>query len=165
MSKRERAALLGVSRGLGWNFARILADQSSYDGYFLSSRKSLALKSLQDFFHQRGHSAEVLSCDFSKPAEQADLEQKLKSFHVTQIFYFAGGGPYGPFCEKEWKDHQWAWQVNFLFPAYLLHTFCDQLKRFVLVGSAIAESQADPLSASYSAAKKAGFGFAQQSSK
>jgi short-subunit dehydrogenase len=74
-----------------------------------------------------------------------------------KVFYVAGGGPYGAFAEREWKDHQWALEVSFLFPARLLHTFLRHGAgaQFILVGSSVAESEGDPKAASYCAAKHA----------
>ena len=67
----------------------------------------------------------------------------------------AGGGPHGKFQSKEFKDHLWAYKLNLLFPAELIHWSLRNLslKQFVLVGSSVAESNADPLASSYSSAK------------
>lgn len=82
----------------------------------------------------------------------------LKEGAIQTLFYVAGGGPHGNFFKKAWRDHLWAWQVSFLSIARLLFLIPKSIlsiKRVVIVGSAIAESQGDPGAASYSAAKHA----------
>ncbi len=78
-------------------------------------------------------------------------------FQAQKLFYVAGGGPYGPFENKKWSDHQWAFKVNFLCPAFLLHQLMlsNTCRQIVMVGSAIAESKPDIHAASYAAAKHA----------
>ncbi|MCE3010926.1 MAG: SDR family oxidoreductase [Proteobacteria bacterium] len=97
--------------------------------------------------------------DASLEDSRKAILQKIQQTEITKVFYFAGGGPYGPFALKQWKDHEWAWRVNFETPAFLLHAFLSgsvpQLEQVIFVGSGIAESQPDPGAASYSAAKHA----------
>ncbi|MCB0343411.1 MAG: SDR family oxidoreductase, partial [Bdellovibrionales bacterium] len=82
---------------------------------------------------------------------------KLNEFQPEQIIYVAGGGPFGRFHDKKWKDHEWAWQVSFLTPARLLHWAGGQkqLKQFIVIGSSVAEDNPDPNAASYASAKHA----------
>ncbi|NQZ19320.1 MAG: SDR family oxidoreductase [Bdellovibrionales bacterium] len=50
----------------------------------------------------------------------------------------------------------WALQVTYLTPARILHHFLSKpgsVKQMVFVGSAIADSSADPMASSYSSAK------------
>lgn len=98
---------------------------------------------------------ETLKLDFSQPADFEELIQSVDKLCPERIFYIAGGGPYGNFVEKEWKDHQWALQVSFLTPMKLLHHCLKRpfLKQIIAVGSAIAEDKADSGAASYAAAK------------
>jgi short-subunit dehydrogenase len=78
---------------------------------------------------------------------------------LGRVFYFAGGGPYGDFSSKELKDHRWALETTFMGAMEALHfAMRNRLKQIVFVGSSIAEDQADPRAASYSAAKHALFG-------
>ena len=86
---------------------------------------------------------------------------EIKNFKPTQIIYCAGGGPYGPFHKKKWSDHWWSLATTFLYPAELLHHLLScfenwpNLQQVTFVGSAVAESEPDPLAASYAAAKHA----------
>lgn len=82
-------------------------------------------------------------------------EAKEAVFH--RFIYFAGGGPYGPFQEKAWKDHQWAWNVTFLSAARFFHTFLKipHFRQGIAIGSQVAENHADSGAASYAAAKHA----------
>lgn len=138
--------LLGASRGLGWATYQALAKKYPAAEFMLVSRKigEGNFKSLKyDFVKE--HSSEFIS--------------EITDFKPTTIIYFAAGGPYGNFQDKKWADHQWALQVSFLFPAQLLHHLMrisiPSLKKFVVVGSAIAENKPDPGAASYCAAKHA----------
>lgn len=135
--------LLGASRGLG--HATYLGLQKKYPAaeFLLVSRR------IENGFR----------CDFSKPENLPVLLTEIEKFNPTHIVYLAAGGPYGNFHEKKWNDHLWSLQVSFLFPAQLLHSLMQKppvnLKKFVCVGSAIAENKADPQAASYCAAKHA----------
>lgn len=133
----ERVLILGGSRGLG----KALVD------YFQSNQisvESISRKSVHSF-------------DFSKSESWPDVVAKIRSLQPTRIFYCAAGGPYGDFQRFEWKDHAWCLRVSFEFPAYLIHQLLrselESLKQVVVIGSSIAENQADPGAAMYCAAK------------
>jgi short-subunit dehydrogenase len=156
MQKRnESYILLGASRGLGWHtYLQLLKTQP--DSRFLISSRKVNSRNTE----VKGDTT-LLQQDFSKPGIDPGFLNKLKEFKPTQIIYFAGGGPYGLFQEKKWSDHQWALQTSFLYPAELLHSIKSQLenwpqlKKFVFIGSAVAEDKPDPRASSYSAAKHA----------
>jgi short-subunit dehydrogenase len=135
--ENERVLVLGGSRGLG----KALVDQ------FLSlqiSVESISRKSVHSF-------------DFSKTESWPDVVEKIRSLQPTRIIYCAAGGPYGDFQKYEWKDHSWSLRVSFEFPAYLIHQLLKTevvgLKQVCVIGSSIAENQADPGAAMYCAAK------------
>lgn len=138
-----RILIFGASRGLGLQIAKIFAPHASL---LLVSRKPAQEKILN---------SEFVSCDLSRPEQFDPLVEKIKEFNPQSIFYVAGGGPYGLFHEKSWKSHQWSFQVNFLTPAYFSHQCLQNpdLQQIVFVGSAIAESKADPMATSYSSSK------------
>ncbi len=106
-------------------------------------------------FEHRG--VHTFICDFSNASGVSTALQKIIEVQPQRIFYISGGGPYGKFAEKEWKDHQWALQVSFLSPAQLIHECLQksQISQFVCVGSSIAEARPDTFAASYAAAKHA----------
>lgn len=156
MKISQRIATLGVSRGLGKEFVRKWNHLIPNDSIFLSSRKTNDLELLKSELVGQNHV--VRSCDFSKKDLRADFLKDLESFSPERIFYFAGGGPFGPFADKNIQSHEWAYEVNFLFPAALLHWALSLEKKpvqIVFVGSAIAENLPDPMAASYSASKHA----------
>lgn len=135
--KNERVLVLGGSRGLG----KALVD------YFQKNQisvESISRKSMHSF-------------DFSKTDLWPSVVEKILSLQSTRIFYCAAGGPYGDFQKFEWKDHSWSLKVSFEFPAFLIHqllkTKVESLKQVVMIGSSIAENQADPGAAMYCAAK------------
>lgn len=144
----ERIAVLGASRGLGFELSKILLN---YDvSLLLSSRK------IQDWDLGKSHS--LLPADFTKSEDQDRILNALTEFQPHRLFYVAGGGPYGNFADKEWKDHVWAYQLNLLFPARLMFQLLkngaqSDLKQMIFVGSSVAESKPDPKAASYSSAK------------
>lgn len=132
-----RYALLGASRGLGQEFYQLVKGQPC----LIVARSAEA------------------KMDFSKEEHWSSYLLQLREFAPTHMIYFAGGGPYGSYGEKQWKDHQWAMKVSYEFPAYLLHDCLNSpwsnLKQISFIGSAIAEAKPDPRAASYSAAKHA----------
>ncbi len=134
----EKIFALGASRGLGLAVVNRLKGENEI---FCVSRKSPEFK-----------------LDFSKPDGQRRVLDLISEKKPERVFYFAGGGPFGEFHLKEWKDHQWALEVNFLFPARLLHAVLAAsagVKQIVFVGSLIAENKAHPFGASYGAGKSA----------
>ena len=148
MSGPETWILLGASRGLGRQFLQKALASSNLPRIFTFSRK---FESLPD-------AVEFESSDFSREENWLSLLEKIRSLRPTRIFYFAGGGPFGLFQEKNWKDHKWSFRVSFEFPAFLLHQFLrdpQALQQFVVIGSSIAESEADSRASSYCAAKHA----------
>ena len=106
----SKVAFLGCGRGLGAEVFKQWQKGYPEDRLFLSSRTVVSQQ----------HS--VLTCDFSKEDQVLGLIEALGDFAPERVFYFAGGGPYGPFSQKAWKDHMWAYKLNFLFPAFLLHS-------------------------------------------
>lgn len=149
---QERWILMGASSGLGFSFAEIVAKEKKADSLFLMSRRSSAIE-ISDQVN-----LSKMDFDFSVKEVWPEVTHQFLKFDPTRIFYFAGGGPFGEFATKSWKDHEWALRVSYEAPAFFLHqamTLLPNLKQFVLVGSAIADSKVDPMAASYSAGKHA----------
>ncbi|MGE3757368.1 MAG: SDR family NAD(P)-dependent oxidoreductase, partial [Pseudobdellovibrionaceae bacterium] len=152
----EKIVILGASRGLG----RALAENLVQKGHnlLLISRNQSKLSEIQSVAKTQ---VKIETGDFSKDEEAKRLLPILQNFGPEKIFYVAGGGPYGKFHEKEWKDHSWAYRVNFGFPARLLHFLLQnkkdfpELRQMIFVGSSVAESNPDPMASAYSAAKHA----------
>lgn len=136
----EKVLALGASRGLGASVVKRLSENANLEVVSVSRK------------------ADKFKLDFSKPDEQKKVFELIREVQPTRIFYFAGGGPFGKFADKEWKDHQWSLEVNFLFPARLLNHVMKNnlgLKQIVFVGSLVAENKAHPMAASYGAGKSA----------
>ncbi|MES3039324.1 MAG: hypothetical protein V4736_15555, partial [Bdellovibrionota bacterium] len=106
----EKIALFGCSRGLGWEVAQLWAQNPKVDLLMLSRRIEHLKWPRQDVKR---------NFDFSKPDNWERMTDLLRKFNPTGIIYLAGGGPYGPYASKDWKDQEWALNVNFTFPAYL----------------------------------------------
>jgi short-subunit dehydrogenase len=146
----ERVAILGASRGLGAELHKVIQLDPSVDSIFVSSRKVV----------DAAPKTQAFVCDFTKKDQQINLLDALVTFRPTAILYIAGGGPFGRFEDKKWKDHEWALELGFLFPAKLLHFATSVLTltgltTILFVGSRIAESSPDPMAASYAASKHA----------
>ncbi|RME15123.1 MAG: SDR family NAD(P)-dependent oxidoreductase [Bdellovibrio sp.] len=145
---KEKICILGASRGLGLEIAKKLSTRAHL---LLLSRTApdASIRAHHDF----------LSSDFSQKTAQEKVLKHIQDWNPERIFYIAGGGPYGDFSKKEWKDHQWALEVSFLFPARLIHFFSQKdslaLKQMAFVGSMIVENKPYPKGASYAAAKTA----------
>ena len=148
----DRALILGASRGLG---AELVAEISS-TAYAVTgfARKETALARLQESFPM----FEGRIADFSTSQGQDAVIQHVLEQDFRKIFCVAAGGPYGLFHDRAWKDHQWAWEVSFLFYARLFHALLAARKfetQVIAVGSSVAENFPDPQAASYCAAKHA----------
>lgn len=151
--EQDRIVLLGASRGLGRALLqKIYQTRLPFD--ILAMARSEAPQETKEWTHLHW-----LSADFSRPDSDLKIFSELQKFNPTRVFYLAGGGPYGPFGQKEWKDHQWALQVTLLFPMRLTHWLISSqshlscLRQLILIGSSVAEAKPDPLAASYATAK------------
>lgn len=148
-----KIAILGASRGLGAALAAHIHRESPESVLMLCSRQEENLKVAASRLDW------VVKADFSTAEDQDKVIQVLREFLPDKIFYVAGGGPYGQYETKAWKDHLWALSVNLIFPAKLIHAlmmeelFRTTLEQVVMVGSAIAGHLPDPKASSYAAAK------------
>jgi short-subunit dehydrogenase len=145
MKTQIKWGLIGASRGLGQSFAWQVARHRPEDQILIVSRRADTTQLPR---------CELYACDLNTEQGQVQLIEQLQTWQPQRLFYFAGGGPYGSYQSKAWKDHQWAWQVSFMAAARVLHTI-DRAEQMVFIGSAIAENQPDPHAASYAAAKHA----------
>ncbi len=146
METSEKIVVFGASRGLGAAVVSLLQKQE----LLLVSRKPPVALGARSQFAQ---------FNLANVTEQTACVKAVRQFAPMRLIYSVAGGPFGSFGSKAWKDHEWAWEVSFRFPARLLHEVLaapiPSLRQVVFVGSQIAEAQADPFAASYAAAKHA----------
>ncbi|PIS11186.1 MAG: hypothetical protein COT73_05330 [Bdellovibrio sp. CG10_big_fil_rev_8_21_14_0_10_47_8] len=146
----ENWILMGASRGFGRAFLQRVLSLSSKPRLLVIARKATSLGEL-------GVGVRTLNWDFADRTRWADLAQLIGQEKPTRLFYFAGGGPFGNFSEKKWTAHEWAMDVTFHCPSFLLHHLMadKDLRQITMIGSAVAESSSDEGAASYCAAKHA----------
>ncbi len=148
----KKIVIMGASRGLGWATYQHL-NTNLENEFLLVSRKIQNNKVTEN--------TKKITEDFSKNNIDPYFLNQITEFNPTEIIYCAGGGPYGVFQNKKWSDHEWALNVNFLYPAQLIHEILNNkskfknLKSITCIGSSIAENKPDQNAASYSAAKHA----------
>lgn len=142
--KKEKILILGARRGLGFEILKLWKSRFPNDEISASSRQSFEYLDTKTF-----------RCDLTVNDDVENLLQTVTQLSPQKVFYIAGGGPYGRFSEKQWKDHQWSLQLTLLTPMRLLHHCLQQsfLEQFIVVGSSIAEAKPDPGAASYASAK------------
>ncbi len=151
---QEQWLIFGGSRGLGLSLLKLCEKETSGRFVPLSiSRKRGELEANQKHFSWDLAQGPLFEEKFS------EFKNHLGSSPI-RILYAAGGGPYGAFSKKAFKDHQWAFELNFLSPARLLHWALndDRLRQFIYVGSQVAEDKPDPMASSYAASKHGMFG-------
>lgn len=155
--KGEKIVVLGASRGLGRALVEELIKQSP-DQILLVSRKLSSTKT--DLPQVKNF--EYIEADLTKDENVSNLMRSIASLNPHRIFYVAGGGAYGTFNSREWKDHDWTLRLNFLTPAKIIHALLgvkrepgSNLHQIMIVGSSVAGLRPDPMAASYSAAKHA----------
>lgn len=146
--KKAKVAILGGSRGLGAAILQLLIERNH--PILMCSRKP----------SQNRHEMNWHAIDFTKREAWPDLITTLNDFSPEILFYCAGGGPFGRFGEKDWKSQEWALQATFGCPAHLIWSWCrgdalNDVQKFVVIGSAIADNRPDPQAAMYCAAKHA----------
>lgn len=148
---RVHALILGASRGLGRELARVILEANGkVTGV---ARKADKLAQIA----QEYSAFEYVVADFTKLEGQSLVLKLLRDRKFDRVFYCAGGGPYGPFHQFSWASHQWAFDVTFTFAAQVLHQLAREPNppQMTLIGSAVAESRPDPGAVSYCAAKHA----------
>ncbi len=150
--------VLGASKGLGASVVEELAKHHPY--LLIVGRNEIRLNSCAAKLAKADVQTDIVACDVFKSEDQKRLFEMIEDFKPDRIINLIGGGPFGRFSEKEWKDHAWAFEVTFLFSARLLHFALgseklQSLKQIVFTGSSVAENKADPNASSYSAAKHA----------
>ncbi len=142
IQSQEKILLLGASSGLGKATLELLE----------SKPQKLIVKSF---------SRKIGGMDFSKKDKWSEYANELLHQEKPQrLIYFSAGGPYGNYEKFAWKDHEWALNVSFTFPAFLLHSAlsiagASRPKQIIFIGSAIAESKPDPKASMYCASKHA----------
>ncbi len=146
--RKEKVAILGGSRGLGAALCQAL--QTRGHQVLTVSRKPSPLGSNTDWF----------SSDFSQKNQWPSLIEKINENQPEILIYCAGGGPYGKFGDKAWRDQEWALTVTFECPSYLAWELCAgknlmSVRKFIMIGSSVAGSSADPGASMYCAAKHA----------
>jgi len=160
----RKILIFGASRGLGRSIVEHLPlHVSAFQSLTLVSRKSELLEKVREkSLSQWQNISPVIEShcfDMSTLDGQEDAEALMTFLKPDLVVYCAGGGPYGEFSSKEWKDHHWALQVGLIAPARLSHAWLktrlsgDENGRFIVVGSRIAENQPDYGATSYAAAK------------
>ena len=142
--KKEKILILGARRGLGFEILKLWKARFTEGEIHASSRQQFEYLDIKTY-----------CWDMTVASDVENLLQTVDQLTPQKIFYIAGGGPYGTFSEKQWKDHQWSLQLTLLTPMRLLHHCLNRsfLQQFIVVGSSIAESKPDRGAASYAAAK------------
>jgi short-subunit dehydrogenase len=131
----KKVLVLGASKGLGAAVAEVL------------SNRGIEVCTMQRTSNSK---YQFLQADFTKQQNWESYLEQIMSTSPDQLIYCAGGGPFGEFTKKKFSDHEWAYKLNLLFPAFLIHTIKVPL---LFTGSAIAENQSDAKAASYASAK------------
>jgi len=158
----QRILILGASRGLGRALAlaipALFREELPQEIHLVSRKQDTLLATADELRNLIDLSPVTVSferADLTKAETFHDLKSRIA--HVDCIVYAAGGGCYGNFSEKEWKDHQWTLQLNLETPMALCHhwlqTKGEGPRFFIVVGSRIAGMNPDPGAAGYAAAK------------
>ena len=141
----NRYVILGGRRGLGRCLSLEIGARDLGSTQMVSSRKE---------FSPQVSNAESITADLSKREDWPRLWSQIQEFGASHLVFCAGGGPYGKFGDKDFKDHLWALNVSFVSASFFLHQFLSSDLR-QMVGSHIAEEKVDPMAASYCASKHA----------
>ena len=152
--------LVGGSSGLGLAFARhLISIDSVCDNTIQIVSRKPPSGGVPDRLMPR---VGFHSLDLAKALDQEKLISQIDclntSNHSVKLVFFVGGGPFGAFQNKEFKDHQWAWEVSFVAASRLLHsayTLVPTLSQICFIGSTVAETKSEPLALSYAVAKRA----------
>ena len=148
-------AFLGCSRGLGRAVCFEMDRRKPLEKALLVARQEDSLLNLSKDLKAP---SQIQRLDLAAPENVDVLLTQLKIIRPQRVFYFAGGGCYGSFASKMWKDHLWGLQVTFLTPARLLHSLLSDpaltcIEQIIFVGSQVADNQGDSGASSYAAAK------------
>jgi short-subunit dehydrogenase len=176
MEAAKTAWIIGSSRGLGKAVALFMSTHfPNIESLVLVSRKEELLKQVREKAlspknpdgqetQSQLKNCEIIAADLTNPEQILTLCKRLSDSKPDVVVYCAGGGPYGSFATKEWKDHQWSLDLGLTAPMRLTHAWLKARKptdvgRFVIVGSRVAGLNPDPGASSYAAGKHGLVGF------
>jgi uncharacterized protein len=119
---RRRALVTGASSGIGWAFARVLAEHG-YD-LILTARRQDRLESLADDLRTHaGSDVVVIAADLADPRARERLVAVLdeRAVAVDLLVNNAGYGVPGSYATTTWTDQQRFLQVMIVAVAELTH--------------------------------------------
>ena len=162
MTKNENvkncALITGASRGLGYEFAKLAADDGQ--NLVLVSRSEDKLNEIKkDFERKYDISANVISADLAKPnsARRVYKETEERSLQIDLLINNAGTGKVGPFFDSSLEDDADMMQLNMNSLVKMTKLFGkDMVKRNegkIMNVSSLAAYQPGPLMAIYYASK------------
>ena len=157
--RRETAVITGASRGIGREFAFILAE-NGYD-LVITARDEEALNRLADELKGTyGIMAEVITSDLSEEGAAESISTALseKGITVDILINNAGFGIYGDFCRNNSKELSRMINCNItsltLLTRSILHGMVERDRGMILNVASTASFRAGPLMAVYSATKR-----------
>lgn len=152
----------GLGRGLALTIPQIFKSQPPSQVQLVGRKEQYLQATLEEFKRSAPViQANIQIADLTRDEDIKDLQRKISDYDM--VVYSAGGGCYGEFDSKEWKDHLWTLKLNLETPMTLCHSWLNSRasaeRCFVIVGSRIAGMNPDPFAASYAAAKHGLVGF------
>lgn len=157
-SQRQTALITGASSGIGYELARLFA-QDGYDLALVARNRPKMEQIAEDFAAKFKVTATVLAEDLSDPSapERIHADLRRRGVDIDTLVNNAGFGTYGFFAESDLAEELAMVQVNVAALTHLTGLFVrDMVKRGrgrILNVSSMAAFEPGPLMAIYHATK------------
>ena len=154
-----RALVTGASSGIGECMALQLAERR-HDLVLTARRESNLIELASRLRAKHGVQVDIIPLDLGAPGGATNLFQACqeRGFQIDILINNAGNGPFRPFLETPWKDHEAMQRLNVMALTELCHLFAPQMLKqatpsHILNVASVAAYQPVPRFAVYSASK------------
>lgn len=155
---RETALVTGASRGIGYELAKLIA-QDGYDLVVVSRNEQELSQLAEDLRRAFGTSVRVIAKDLSRPAAPQEIFDELRAgqTRIDVLVNNAGFGTHGPFVRSDLDSQLRMLQVNVTALTHLTGLFLPEMvgrgAGKIMNVASVAAFQPGPLMAVYYATK------------
>lgn len=156
--KLKGVLVTGASRGIGYELARLAADDG-YNPVLVSRTEEDLLKAKDTLEEEFDVQGKIITGDLSEPDTPERIFEEIESsnYRIDLLFNNAGRGQMGEFTETDWKTDREMMHLNMDGVVHLTKLFLPEMKERgeggIINVASLAAFQPGPLMALYYASK------------